>query len=82
MSFDSVLPPSYAKRVELNDEVHARPPEILTAPCRVSQLALLPNADEARDAPWTALCALAQRFSVPPRRLGPIIIARISGPFV
>ena len=62
MSFDKVLPPSYAKRVELNDEVHARPPEILFSPCRVSQLALLPTGDEARDAPWVVLSALAQCF--------------------
>jgi uncharacterized membrane-anchored protein len=81
MSFDSVLPPSYAKRVELNDEVHARPPEILTAPCRVSQLALLPNADEARDAPWAALCALAQRFSVPPPAPGANHYSADFGPF-
>ena len=66
MSFDNVLPPSYAKRVELNDEVHARPPEMLFSPCRVSQIALLPTADEARDAPCAAPCAPVQRLSVTP----------------
>lgn len=81
MSFDSVLPPSYAKRIELNDEVHARPPEILFSPCRVSQLALLPAADEARDAPWAALCSLTQRFSVPPPAPGANHYSADFGPF-
>ncbi|MCA3328781.1 MAG: DUF3422 family protein, partial [Roseomonas sp.] len=81
MSFDNVLPPSYARRLELNDEVHARPPEILFSPCRVSQLALLPAADEARDAPWAALCALAQRFSVPPPAPGANHYSADFGPF-
>jgi uncharacterized membrane-anchored protein len=81
MSFDNVLPPSYAKRVELNDEVHARPPEILLSPCRVSQIALLPAADEVRDAPWAALCALAQRFSVPAPAPGANHYSADFGPF-
>jgi uncharacterized membrane-anchored protein len=81
MSFDNVLPPSYAKRVELNDEVHARPPEMLFSPCRVSQIALLPTADEARDAPWAALCALAQRFSVPAPAPGANHYSADFGPF-
>ena len=81
MSFDNVLPPSYAKRVELNDEVHARPPEMLFSPCRVSQIALLPTADDARDAPWAALCALAQRFSVPPPAPGANHYSADFGPF-
>ena len=81
MSFDNVLPPSYAKRIELNDEVHARPPEILFSPCRVSQIALLPAADEARDASWAALCALAQRFSIPPPAPGANHYSADFGPF-
>ncbi len=81
MSFDTVLPPSYAKRVELNDEVHARPPEILISPCRVSQIALLPASDEARDVPWAALCSLAQRFSVPPPAPGANHYSADFGPF-
>jgi uncharacterized protein DUF3422 len=35
------LPPDHPQRAELNDEVHARPPEALAAPVRVSYLALL-----------------------------------------
>lgn len=35
------LPANHALRAELNDEVHARPPPALTAPCRISYLALL-----------------------------------------
>ena len=34
-------PPDHPRRFELNDEVHARPPEALQAPARVSYLALL-----------------------------------------
>jgi uncharacterized membrane-anchored protein len=38
------LPPDHPRRVELNEEVHARPPESLTAPERVSSLAILVEA--------------------------------------
>jgi uncharacterized membrane-anchored protein len=38
---EPTLPPSYKLRGELNNEVHARPPEPLTAPSRLSYLALL-----------------------------------------
>ncbi len=34
------LPPDHPQRVELNDEVHARPPEALATPCRIVFLAL------------------------------------------
>ena len=40
------LPPDHPQRVELNDEVHARPPEMLEAPVRVSFLALLSDQAE------------------------------------
>ena len=45
------LPAGHALRAVLNDEVHARPPEPLVAPVRVSQLALLESGgDVARQA--------------------------------
>jgi uncharacterized membrane-anchored protein len=34
------LPVDHPQRRELNDEVHARPPEVLTAPCAISYLVL------------------------------------------
>ena len=78
---DFWLPPQHPKRVELNDEVHARPPEPISSPCRVSHLALLPAADEARDAAWAAICALAQQFSVPPPKPGANHYSADFGPF-
>jgi Protein of unknown function (DUF3422) len=47
-------PPDLKPRTELNAEVHARPPEPLEAPSRVSYLALLRDAAQ-RDAGWAAM---------------------------
>lgn len=63
------LPQDHPQRIELNDEVHARPPEQLAAPVRVSYLALLHDS-VARDAPCAAIAALAERFGVPPPPAG------------
>ncbi|WP_040618953.1 DUF3422 family protein [Rhodovulum sp. PH10] len=55
------LPDDHPQRFELNDEVHARPPEALVAPTRVSYLALIsPWAD--REAEWQGVTELARRF--------------------
>ncbi|MEM6586494.1 MAG: DUF3422 family protein, partial [Pseudomonadota bacterium] len=35
-----ILPQDHAKRFQLNDEVHARPPEALSSPCAITYLAL------------------------------------------
>lgn len=40
------LPPDHPRRIELNDEVHARPPERLIAPARISYLALVRIGDD------------------------------------
>ena len=40
------LPPNHPRRIELNDEVHARPPEALKAPVRISFLALIQDPGE------------------------------------
>ena len=62
------LPPDHQLRVELNDEAHARPPEALTAPLRLSFLALYSDPAQ-RDAEWEHLCALVRRFGqAPPAR--------------
>jgi len=63
------LPHDHPQRVELNDEVHARPPEHLTGPVRISYLAMLTEG-VARDAPWQAVADLAARFGVPPPEPG------------
>ena len=60
-----VLPHDHPLRAELNDEVHARPPETLVAPMRLSYLALL-NDGVPRTRLWEAVAALAERYGVPP----------------
>lgn len=58
------LPPNHPQRVRLNDEVHARPPEPLLPPCRLSYLALLCDAPQ-REASFQAVAALAATCGVP-----------------
>jgi uncharacterized membrane-anchored protein len=57
------LPPDHPQRLELNDEVHARPPEPLVAPSRLSYLALLCDAAQ-REAGWAAVVELCRRHGV------------------
>ncbi len=59
------LPPDHPQRIELNDEVHARPAEAMAAPMRISYLALLTDGAEAERL-LAAVSALAQRRGVPP----------------
>jgi uncharacterized membrane-anchored protein len=59
------LPPNYPLRAELNDEAHARPPEQLTAPVRISYLALLSDSAN-RDAERAHIAALAADVGVKP----------------
>jgi uncharacterized membrane-anchored protein len=58
------LPPAHRLRTELNDEVHARPPEPLVAPVRISYLALLCDAAQ-REASWEVVADLARRRGAP-----------------
>jgi uncharacterized membrane-anchored protein len=59
--------PDHPQRLELNDEVHARPPMPLQAPANVSYLALLTDASAVRvGGPAQSVAALAQRFDLPP----------------
>lgn len=59
------LPPDHPLRRELNDEVHARPPEALRAPLRISYVALLSDPAN-REAENRALAALAEEAGLPP----------------
>ncbi|RPI12028.1 MAG: DUF3422 domain-containing protein [Lysobacterales bacterium] len=62
------LPPDHPLRIELNDEVHARPSESLKAPLRVTFLALYSDpADRAQE--WEHVSALLRRYGhePPPR---------------
>ena len=59
------LPSDHAKRVALNDEIHARPPEALVAPQRISFIALLADWS-LRERQWEQIADLAERFGAPP----------------
>jgi uncharacterized membrane-anchored protein len=62
------LPTDHPLRLELNDEAHARPPEALDAPLRITFLALYSDASQ-REQEWEHVCALARRYGhSPPAR--------------
>lgn len=52
----------HPKRRELNDEVHARPPDSLTTPCAVTYIARLPKRDPRSGVGKDLLGDLLQRF--------------------
>jgi uncharacterized membrane-anchored protein len=74
------LPADHPLRIELNDEVHARPPEVLRAPLRATMLALLADG-QPREADWQAVCDLAGRFGVAPPPPGSTHFSANLGPF-
>jgi len=55
------LPPDHPLRAELSDEVHARPPEALNAPLRLTFLGLYSDASN-RDREWELVAELAARY--------------------
>ncbi len=59
----------HPQRRELTDEVHARPPEALVAPMRLSYLALFGDA-AMRQLAFQRVCALAGRLGVAPPPAG------------
>lgn len=75
-----ILPPNHPARIELNDELHARPPEALVAPCSISFLALCVQDAEKAQA-WAHLCGLAERFGVTPPAEGANHFSAAFGPF-
>jgi uncharacterized membrane-anchored protein len=74
------LPADHPQRIELNDEVHARPPEPLVAPCRLSYLALLSDAAQ-REAGWVAVGDLCRRYGVEPPLQSALHFSAELGPF-
>jgi len=58
------LPDNHAQRFQLNDEVHARPPEALEAPTAITYLALY--SAEQRGEDHRAICDLAAQHNVTP----------------
>jgi uncharacterized membrane-anchored protein len=63
------LPSDHPLRLALNEEMHARPPEALSAPLRLTFLALVSDPS-MRTREWEHVCALAQRYSVAPPPAG------------
>ena len=61
----TTLPADHPERFALAEEVHARPPELLSTPSRASYLAVLVDADE-RARETAHLARLCERFAVPP----------------
>lgn len=60
-----ILPEDLNRRRELNDEVHARPPDALVSPLRITFLALF-NEGVAREAARAPIRDLAWRFGIEP----------------
>ena len=61
----SIFPPDHPQRKALADEVHARPPELLSTPARVSYVAVLIDS-EAREQELRHLQTLCKRYDVAP----------------
>lgn len=74
------LPANHPLRIQLNDEVHARPPEPLVAPVRVSYLAMFADT-AAQSGGFDAVCALAARYGVEPPPAGVNHYRADLGPF-
>ncbi len=66
----SIFPPDHPQRITLADEVHARPPELLPTPARVSYVAVLVDS-EARQQELRHLQSLCARYDV----AGPLVDA-------
>lgn len=66
---DKQRPSDHVHRRALNDEVHARPPEELVAPMRLSFLALTVNAPQ-RSRNFELMCELAEARGVPKPEAG------------
>jgi uncharacterized membrane-anchored protein len=60
-----LLPSDHAERFILAEEVHARPPEAVEAPARVTYVAVLIDPDD-RERERQHLVTLCERYAVPP----------------
>ena len=60
-----ILPPNHPERFILANEVHARPPEALTAPTKLTYLALFSDAAN-RQQEWQRISEFAASFGVRP----------------
>jgi uncharacterized membrane-anchored protein len=74
------LPADHPQRIELNNEVHARPPEPVVAPARLSYLALLCDTAQ-REASWTSVRDLCTRYTIEPPPRDVLHFSANLGPF-
>ena len=75
-----ILPANHPLRQKLNDEVHARPPEELHAPCSISYLALFTDEAACQES-GAKIRELADRFNAPPPVEGANHYSADLGPF-
>jgi uncharacterized membrane-anchored protein len=75
-----LLPPNHSRRIELNNEVHARPPEALRVPSRLSYIAALCDADQ-RAVSGSMVCDLARQFGAAPPPTGAVHYSADFGAF-
>ncbi|MDQ1341683.1 MAG: hypothetical protein QG571_299, partial [Pseudomonadota bacterium] len=74
------IPADHPLRLELNHEVHARPPEALAPPLRLTFLALFSDASQ-RDREHEHVCSLARRYGAPEPAPGATHYSADLGPF-
>lgn len=74
------LPKDHPSRTVLNDELHARPPEAMSAPLRISYLALFCHPD-LHGRQWEQVSELAARYGVAPPAAGANHFSADLGPF-
>jgi uncharacterized membrane-anchored protein len=74
------LPSDHPRRLALNDEIHARPPEELVAPQRISFIALFADWS-LRERQWEQIVDLAGRFGAAPPPPGATHYSADLGPF-
>jgi uncharacterized membrane-anchored protein len=56
----------HPRRRQLNDEVHARPPETLSTPCSITYLVRVPASQDPNASPMTMLEDLLRRYGIDP----------------
>jgi len=74
------IPADHPLRLELNNEVHARPPEALVPPLRLTFLALFSDAMQ-RDREYQHVCSIARRYGAPEPPPGATHYSADLGPF-
>ena len=74
------LPPDHPDRFLLANEVHARPPEALIAPVKLTYLALFSDSSN-RETEWRRLVDFAKRHDAPPPTAGINHYSEDFGPF-